>query len=262
VPAGAQPEMYPPAAAYSFEGYPIRKGQVLRLHSEYENGTGISKTDVMGIMNLWLAFPDPYVRPKGATPLRAALVPAYKPCSSGNTTHGAPLAYASCKPPSRESGYLTAGSPDANGTGANMIGSVTVVVVSGNPATTADEADVRFAVSLTDVRRKSDLSDYTGQLLLDSNLRITDRYNGPGETGTVEDLGFPVTTPCASTSDTAIGATCSVATTADAVSPGTVLENRKAIWQLGQVKVFDGGPDGVAATPDNTVFAVQGVFIP
>ena len=36
----------------------------------------------------------------------------------------------------------------------------------------------------------------------------------------------------------------------------------RAIWQLGQIDVLDGGPDGVASTNDNTVFARQGVFVP
>ena len=41
------------------------------------------------------------------------------------------------------------------------------------------------------------------------------------------------------------------------------MEGKRAIWQLGQVQVFDGGPDGTAATPSgNTLFAVQGVFVP
>jgi hypothetical protein len=213
-------------------------------------------------MNLWLAFPNPYPRPKGATPLRASLVPAYKPCAAGNRTHGAPLAYPSCRPPSQESGYLTVGSPDANSTPANMSGSLTVTALPGNPATTADEADVRFVASITDVRRKSDLTDYTGQLQVNPSLRITDRFNGPGETGTVQDLNFAVTVPCAATGSTTIGATCSVTTTADAIAAGAVLESRRSIWQLGQVRVYDGGPDGVASTQDNTLFAVQGVFAP
>jgi hypothetical protein len=263
VPPGAQAESYPSSAGYPFEGYPIRNGQVIRLHSEYQNGTGVQKTDVMGIMNLWLAFPDPYPRPKGATPMRVALVPAYRQCTSGNRTHGAPLAYPSCNPPSAESGSLTTGSPDANGAGANMIGSVTVNALTGNSSTPADEADVRFVVSIADVRRRSDLGDYTGQLQVRPALRITDRYNGPGETGTLQDFDFAVTTPCAATtSNTALGSTCAVTTTADAISPGTVRENRRSIWQMGQVRVFDGGPDGAVSTPDNTLFAVQGVFAP
>ena len=34
------------------------------------------------------------------------------------------------------------------------------------------------------------------------------------------------------------------------------------MWELGAVEVYDGGPDGDAETADNTVFAVQGVFVP
>ena len=36
----------------------------------------------------------------------------------------------------------------------------------------------------------------------------------------------------------------------------------RAIWQLGQVQVLDGGADGVASTTPNTVFAEQGIFVP
>jgi hypothetical protein len=41
-----------------------------------------------------------------------------------------------------------------------------------------------------------------------------------------------------------------------------VAEGERAIWQLGQIQVRDGGADGVAATAGNTPFAVQGVFVP
>ena len=143
-----------------------------------------------------------------------------------------------------------------------MTGSLTATALTGNPATTADEADVRFTASITDVRRKSDLADYTGQLEARSNLRTTDRFNGPGETGTVQDLDYAFTVPCAATTGSTVGSTCSVTTTADALAAGTVKENRRAIWQLGQVRLYDGGPDGVASTQDNTLFAVQGVFAP
>ena len=68
--------------------------------------------------------------------------------------------------------------------------------------------------------------------------------------------------PCTATGDTTIGSTCAVATTADAVTPGVIKEGMRAIWQLGQVQVLDGGADGVASTTPNTVFARQGVFVP
>jgi hypothetical protein len=36
----------------------------------------------------------------------------------------------------------------------------------------------------------------------------------------------------------------------------------RTIWQLDQVEVSDGGPDDLASTPDNSLFAVQGLFVP
>ena len=119
-------------------------------------------------------------------------------------------------------------------------------------------------MSLTDVRRQSDLADYTGELEADPTLRITDRQSGAAgdEPATVSDLDFPVTVPCAGTADTTVGATCAVTTTADSVLPGTVSDGKRAIWQLGKLEVFDGGPDGLASTEDNTVFARQGIFVP
>ena len=259
----AQAEAYPDDGEYGFEGYPLKTGQTLRLHSEYQNNTGQVQTDVMGIMITYLASPDPgYPRPKSASPVQVPLVPAYNQCTSPNRTHGPPLAHPSCNPPVASSGQLTIGSPDANGVGANSVGTARISVVAGNPATAADEADVRYRLNLTDVRRKSDLTDYTGQLQLKTSLRVLDRYNGPSEVGLGQDTEFAVTVPCAATGSTTIGSTCQVDTTADAVLPGVVKESRRAVWMMGPVQVFDGGPDGVVSTTPNTLFAKQGVFVP
>jgi hypothetical protein len=46
------------------------------------------------------------------------------------------------------------------------------------------------------------------------------------------------------------------------VLPGSVQTGARAIWQLGSVQVFDGGPDGIVSTPDNSLFADQGLFVP
>ena len=73
---------------------------------------------------------------------------------------------------------------------------------------------------------------------------------------------MPATAPCSATADANVGATCNLTTTLDALTPGVVQEGARAIWQLGQVEVLDGGPDGDADTPDNAVFARQGIFIP
>ena len=136
-------------------------------------------------------------------------------------------------------------------------------MIVGNPSTPANEADVRIAFNMSDVRN-SDLSDYTGQLGAVANVRSTDRQNGPGtdEPGTVSDFPFQVTAPCTATGSTTTGSVCSLVTTANTVIPGAVVETQRTIWELGDVQVFDGGPDGDVSTADNTLFARQGVFVP
>jgi uncharacterized repeat protein (TIGR01451 family) len=212
--------------------------------------------------------PGGYARPMGATPLRASLVPAYKSCGSEATLqHGSPLAYPSCGNPQLSSGFLTVGSPDFNGQTANFIGSVKYSAIGEGPPidpNNGDQADVGVDVSIADVRNKSDLSDYTGELQVDSSLRITDHDNGAGgfTTATLQDRTFDFTVPCSATPSSTTGASCVLHTTAEAVAPGTVKERQRMVWQLGQLRVLDGGPDGVVSTANNTLFAVQGVFVP
>ena len=110
-------------------------------------------------------YPPPgYPRPKGATPLRVSLVPAYQECTAPDREHGPPLAFPSCASPQQASSELTVGTPDANGRAAQSIGFARYTVQPGNPATPADEADVGVQLSITDVRRSSDLEDYTGDV--------------------------------------------------------------------------------------------------
>ena len=214
--------------------------------------------------------PDAYPRPKGATPLRASLVPAYQACTVPNRVHGPPLASPSCNPPAQTSPNLTVGSPDANGFAANSAMSVRYGVRVGAPATPADEADVTIDVSATDIRKAGDLSDYTGELQAQVSLRITDRNNSAlppifpdDQTGVMQDTPLSVTVPCAATPSTSIGASCSVITTADTLVPGTVTEGDRAVWAFDRVRLLDGGADGDAETAaDNMLFATQGVFVP
>lgn len=210
--------------------------------------------------------PAGYARPKGATPLRASLVVAYRPCTAPNESHGAPLAFGSCAPPVQASDYVTVGTPPQDSV--SSIGSVRYDVLSC-PACVPPQpnADVRIQVSVTDVRNKSDLADYTGELRTDAALRITDKDNSAGGgsagPGTVSDTSFPVTVPCATTAATTIGSTCSVTTTANTLTPNAVVSGNRAVWEMSQVQVYDGGADGVASTAgDNTVFMDQGVFSP
>jgi hypothetical protein len=46
------------------------------------------------------------------------------------------------------------------------------------------------------------------------------------------------------------------------VVPGSVKDAKRAIVEVGQITITDGGPDGQNATTPNTLFEVQGIFIP
>jgi hypothetical protein len=208
-----------------------------------------------------------YPRPKGATPFQTFFTVAYDRCTSPNETHGAPLAVGSCSPPVPTSDYLTIGTLDSNGQKANSYGWVRADVHPGNSATLADEADVKLFVFLRDVRNK-DLSDYTGEIAVSSTRRITDKDStgapdGGTSAATTAETPLSVTVPCASTDDTEIGSLCTITTSADTIVPGQVKEGARSIWQLGQVKIYDGGSDSDAdTTADNTLFMDEGIFIP
>jgi glucose/arabinose dehydrogenase/PKD repeat protein len=205
-----------------------------------------------------------YARPKGATPLRASLVPAYKPCTAPDRTHGAPLAFDACSQPQLASSQATIGTPDANGVTARSVGYVRMIVLPGDPATPADEGDVRLVASLSDVYAQGPVvTDYLGELQASVPIQITDRQNGSSGTDTATVSSFPlaVTMPCTAT-PTAGGSTCAATTTADALNPGSVVEGKRSIWEAGQVQVFDGGSDGMAGTTPNTLLATQGLFVP
>ena len=124
-------------------------------------------------------------------------------------------------------------------------------------------------LSITDVRRSSDLEDYTGEVTLHQprsagRTAITPSAPGGGnDPATMIDIPFPVVTSCSPTVDPDVGSTCSITTTLDAIiGPAAVKEGKRSIWEMGQVYVEDGGADGVAATHPNTLFARQGVFVP
>jgi hypothetical protein len=212
-----------------------------------------------------------YPRPRGATPIRVSLVPSYRPCDSPDREHGPPLAFQSCASPAPTSDYLTVGSPDSNGQPAKFTGSILVQAIPGNFP--PQDADVHLRADIADVRCKVEvagscsglLSDYTGQLQALFSLRITDKENGHAQIqpATVTDFfQFPFTVGCAATADTTIGGSCSMNTSVQALIPGTLTEGKRAIWQVGQVQVWDGGADGQASSDDNTPFLTQGLFVP
>ena len=211
--------------------------------------------------------PTRYARPQGATPLRVPLVPAYKECTAPNTSHAqaTSLGTGGCNPPAAESRHLTVGTADFNGKPTRSRGHLSLGVRPGDPATPEDEADVDVGFRLTDVRRSDDLSDYTGELQVRVKLRLTDRSNGPAQEypGTAQDMDFGFTVPCSPTADDA-GATCALTSRLRALRCCMpALEGRRTVMKVGDVRVYDGGPDGkVSTAADADVFAWQGLFIP
>jgi hypothetical protein len=233
---------------------PGLRGEPCRDYAPFENDTSVL---------------EGYVRPAGASPTSVSLVPASKECSesSANRSHGPPLAAPSCNPPEQSSDHLTVGTFDVNGKVVASIGRVLLKVTGESPIDlqNGDQADVQLTASLTDVRKKTDLTDYTGELRAEFGVQVTDRNNGPAADipGTVVDSTFAFNMPCLATGGSE-GGTCSATTTMDAVTGANLArEGKRAVWELSQIRVFDGGADGDAdTTGDNTLFAVQGVFVP
>jgi dipeptidyl aminopeptidase/acylaminoacyl peptidase len=216
----------------------------------------------------WRPIPvNNYVRPAGASPVRASLVPAYTACTAPNRAHGTPLASPSCFPPALISNELTVGTFDVNGKNSSSTGFVKYNVVAGDPGTpTIDEADVRLTIQVRDVWTRATMTEYDGELNLNTSIRRTDKENTPQPGGNgAATVAFHVlyaSIPCTPTA-AAPGATCNLTTTFDALYPGIVREGKRAIWGLGQVQIQDGGADHDANTVgDNALFMVQGVFVP
>jgi len=234
------------------------------------SGDTDQNVDVYSSTQTFPGFP----RPKGATPLSLRLVPAFQQCISGNRTHGAPLSYPSCTPPTQESGVLTLGTPDVNGYPTTSVSSVKLRVL-------ANPANVQVVISINDVLCRATnaacpggpLSPYTGKLLVKLRLRLTDKYNGSPlqESATTQDFDMQVPISCVATGTTFASGSCIGTTTINSLLPGAVLDSKRAIWEVGQGQVLDAGPNGTGygsgcpptcGDGDETVFLREGIFIP
>ena len=159
------------APAWSPDGTKIAlsstpSGQDSEIYTMNADGTGVNQlTDNTTNDHSpdWQPVQRPHVRPKGATPFRVPLVPAYAQCTAPNRTHGPPLAFPSCNPPAPGSSRLTIGVGDGSPAFARGSGFVRMDVIVGAPGP-PDDSDVNIRVNLTNVMRASDLSEYTGEL--------------------------------------------------------------------------------------------------
>jgi hypothetical protein len=243
-----------------------------------------SAVSVVGLTSVEIAGAT-HPHPRGATPFRVPIVPAYKQCTAPNSNHGGGINQPSCNPPVQSSSYLTVGTPDSNGAAANSIASLTMKVQSS-------PADFLMTLNATDIRCKpsgppsfcssanvAGGPDYSGEISIQQSLRITDHWNSrvqfPPPTdpydqpGTMVDVGgFVMAICCASTASTSIGGTCSINTSGNAIEPGfsPAVGGKRFVMELGQLQVFDGGPDGQVpggiSQQDDTLFGVQGLFVP
>jgi hypothetical protein len=192
----------------------------------------------------------------------------------------------------QSSSYLTFDAPDRGApydTSADGTGLLQMKVFCSDGATppcgsvAGDQEDVKLIASVTDVRCvgtsggcSAPAATYNGKLLFSIPLRVTDRYNGAllSWPGTAADTPLRIGVACSAGS-------CSLSSSGDAVFPGLAVEQKRAVWELGQTQVFDGGPDGdlvpeldyrgvpIGPCPPRclpnggeTVFLEQGLFTP
>ena len=96
-------------------------------------------------------------------------------------------------------------------------------------------------------------------------MRVTDKNNTPHPGGPVPERDiFPSVGPsrAARPRDDQRQPTRAPHHT-DALVPGIVKEGARAIWQLDQVRLYDGGADSDGDTAaDNSLFADAGLFVP
>jgi hypothetical protein len=233
-----------------------------------------------GLATLCLLIAAPaqatHPRPKGTSISRVSLVPAYAQCAAPNRTHGPPLDFASCNPPAQASAEATVGTPDANGGAASFNSHVLFTPCVGVPGP-PDDSDLQLDIPLNDVRctsgrcgnaNASGPADYSGEVRAAFTLRLTDHLNAavPGggtEPATVQDTSIEASFTCAQTASTSTGSTCSMRTSFNAFIPGSIKDTKRALMEVDDLRVYDGGADGVGSTTaDNTVFLRQGVFVP
>jgi hypothetical protein len=213
-------------------------------------------------------------QPRAASPLNVPLVQSYSACTSPNTVHALPLAAGSCTPPRLESPLLTTSKVGRGG------GLVRFDVIHDDSSTPADETDVSIRAIATDVLQDvSGLPDYTGELILTTAIRITDRANSSSalQPATVQDAQFSIPINCVDTPDKPAGGRCDVDTTADTLVPGFAREGKRAVVSINSLKLLDAGPDGIIAPASNPLglgcpptcgsgdehaFMEQGLFAP
>jgi hypothetical protein len=212
----------------------------------------------------WQPLPTAsYPHPQSASQLQVSIVPAFQPCATNgnplNAEHAPPFDVHSCSPPKP-------GSSVALGAASQSSAGLTVNPGDTDP-TTGNQADVGISANLTDIQAAAG-GDYNPNasgpdLTALTSLRLTDKANGYGGlAGTAKEFDFKVPVDCSGTTDPSVGSTCTANTTANALIPGFVQEQRQTVVQAFRVRIDDSGPNGIRGDSDDGIFATQGVFVP
>jgi hypothetical protein len=254
-----------------------------------------------------------HARPKGASPTTDKLVPAFDGCSAPDAMHEPPMTLPSCGEPPyprQTSDFLTASSPDRPApynSSADFTGAVVQKVTCQTPGTSTetgeippcgmpdDHQDLRITVTTTGVRcfARPTIpstgcgggagSPYSGQVLLQKSMRITDHHNKRNVNPPGADCND--TTPHATCPGTALdffmnwgvqctSGACNVTTSADLLVADFIREARRTVIAESQVTLRDAGatgtlpaitascPPGCGEASGSTIFAVEGLFAP
>jgi Tol biopolymer transport system component len=262
-----RPVWSPAGNKIAFTKGAFTSADVWTMNPDGSGQTRITTNTFLDFQPAWQPLLVGYPRPAGIRRFnKIPLVPAYTRCTAPNRIHGPPLDDPSCSPPVQTSPYLTTGTPDANGRNPNWASYLHFKSVAGDPATVADESKIKFSTRIKDVYYRSNMVRYGGELRVEIRVRLTDRWNTPHPGGPGPGTGsftLAWTVPCYKGSDPTRGANCVIGFPDDALLPGLVKEKMRAIYQLEEIRVYDGGADSDGdTTADNRLFAVPGIFVP
>lgn len=231
----------------------------------------LSPADTDSTSDIYAASTRPlHEYPQAAAVVRVALVPMLRQTISTTqcqargglpSTHGGPLSFSSCNPP----GYVPGTAASVGPAGAGFI---ELRAVPGDPATNVDEADLALVASVNDVRNRQTGGDYNpgsgADVTMIPRLRLSDARNGisGSDSATTTDFDFPVPIGCAPTADPSRGSTCEVSSSADALVPDAIAEDRHTTVAAWKLWLFDSGTNGVRGDADDKQFAQQGIYVP
>ena len=229
----------------------LRRGRT--IFTIKPNGTGIVNTGVDGQS-------DPTGNPSPSTPPRHLRPPAGRDHRSASRSSRPP---SPARPPTASTARRSHSAPAARRSraslpdrrrrrrqpGARALGRVRAHEGPAGAPGPPDDSDVTIRLSLTNVMRAADLSEYTGELRGELTVRRTDREPGLGRL----DLdGLPIRLHGAVRAHAGLEPRRlhlqSPRPASTRSCPGAIKDADRTIWALDKLRVYDGGPDEDADT--------------